>query len=131
MKKEYLYIGLSILAVGGLYWWNNSKKTPAPVVSAKPNEIPKVSAESAIRPDGSLDVSKIKRVVESYGNDLRGATYIYRDDAGNVYEPQPMGFHSMWTDRIGDKQWTDTGAYMGSSVEQINQMNKQDIFNEF
>ena len=29
MKKEYLYIGLAILVVGGLYWWNNNNASPA------------------------------------------------------------------------------------------------------
>ena len=28
MKKKHLYIGLAILAVGGIIWWNKSKSAP-------------------------------------------------------------------------------------------------------
>lgn len=34
MKKEYLYIGLGILLIGGIFWWNKKQKTNNPILYA-------------------------------------------------------------------------------------------------
>ena len=34
MKKEYIYIGIGVLAVGGLIWWSNRNKSSASSSSA-------------------------------------------------------------------------------------------------
>lgn len=61
MKKQYIYIGLAVLAVGGLYWWSKNKNQNTQIVAQGTQEynFDVNSLEYAAFEDGLMQKYKI------------------------------------------------------------------------